>query len=158
MERYECESRLVVTCRQSPSPGRQQVIVQLRHQQKHKPYYDVSMPAEAASMIRNDVEWYTPVSMVPRIQALFPVVTAQQIHKAWTVMSETLWKRDLDQLESVRLLLGDRDDVDVFKIDVDDGVEQVCWGMRNIAVRLRGEIVEVAVDATCEFYTKLSKP
>jgi hypothetical protein len=109
-------------------------------------------------MIRNDVEWYTPVSMVPRIQALFPVVTAQQIHKAWTVMSETLWKRDPDQLESVRLLLGDRNDVNVFKIDVDDGVEQVCWGMRNIAVQLRGEIVEVAVDATCEFYARLSKP
>jgi hypothetical protein len=143
MERYKCGSSLIVTCRASQSPYKRQVIIQLRHMKKHKPYYDVSMPAEAASMIRESIEWQTPTSMVPKIQALFLAVTAQQVHAAWARMSETLWKRDANQLESVKLLLAEnREDVDVFEVEVETGVEQVCWGMKEIVSQLKGKVVE----------------
>jgi hypothetical protein len=108
------------------------------------------MPPEAAAMIREEVEWQTPVAMVPKIQALYSAVTAQQIHSAWSLMSETLWKRKPNQLESVTLLLEERDDIDVFKIEIDARIEQVCWGMKKMVSRLKGQVVEVAVDATCE--------
>ena len=68
------------------------IRVKLQHFDNHAPYYDVEMPPEAATMIRENLEWSTLVSLVPKIQAAHPNVTANQIHAAWTGMSETLWK------------------------------------------------------------------
>jgi len=57
-----------------------------------------------------------------------PNVTANQMHFAWTRMSETLWKRDADQLLSVKALLMEcRDETDIFDIPMMEGVEQVAW-------------------------------
>jgi len=92
------------------------VAVQLKHAARHVGYVDVSMPPEALAMIRDNVEWLTPVVMVTKVQAAFPNVTAQQIHRAWTEMSEPF------------------DDVDIFEPeDVPEGVEMLCWGMKKIA-------------------------
>jgi hypothetical protein len=127
------------------------VTIRLDHHERHPPYYNVAMPSDAIQMIRESLEWTTPVSMVPKVQALFPKVTAKQIHAAWTSMSEAIWKRDANQLVSAEMLLQEwTDDVEIFKIDVIDGVEQLCWGMRKILFQLKGKIVEIAVDATCE--------
>ena len=107
------------------------------------------MPAGAAEIIRNNLEWSTPVALVGRIQEQFPIVTANQIHAAWTTMSEVMWKRDKDQLASAKLLLGEfHKDVDIFDIEVDEGVQQVCWGMKKIVSLLKGKIVEIAIDET----------
>ena len=66
-------------------------------------------------------------------------------------MSEVMWKRDKDQLASAKLLLTEfQKDVDIFDIEVDEGVQQVCWGMKKIASLLKGKIVEIAIDATCQ--------
>ena len=66
-------------------------------------------------------------------------------------MSETLWKREKDQLSSAKILLNEyRDDVDVFEVDVQDGVQQLCWGMKKILAELKGKVIEIAVDATCK--------
>ena len=108
---------------------------------------------EALEIIRTNLEWTTPVSMVGRIQGLFPNVTAKQIHAAWTQMSDVLWRQDNDQLKSASLLLDELgDDVDVFEIEAVEGVKQVCWGMKKIAGRLKGKIVEIAIDATCQCF------
>ena len=37
---------------------------------------------EALEIIRTNLEWSTPVSMVSQVQGLFPNVTAKQIHAA----------------------------------------------------------------------------
>ena len=42
------------------------------------------------------------------------------------------------------------DDVDIFDIEVEEGVQQVCWGMKKIRERLRGKVIEIRIDATCE--------
>jgi hypothetical protein len=62
-------------------------------------------------------------------------------------------KRDKDQLTSARKLLEEHEqDVDVFEIKGTEGVEQLCWGMKKIARQLLGKVVEIGIDATCEFY------
>ena len=66
-------------------------------------------------------------------------------------MSETIWKRDVQQLPSVKTLLGElQDDVAILDLLEIDGVEQVAWVMKKIALPLRGQIVEIGMDATCE--------
>ena len=76
---------------------------------------------------------------------------AKQVHAAWTEMSETLWKRDQYQLTSAGILLNEYSvDVDMFEIPVAEGVEQLCWGIKKVVSRLKGKVVEVAIDVTCE--------
>jgi hypothetical protein len=66
-------------------------------------------------------------------------------------MSETLWKRDIQQLPSVRALLGELgDDVAILDLPEIEGVEQVAWVMKQIVLPLQGKLVEIGIDATCK--------
>jgi hypothetical protein len=153
MKRYPCESKLSISCRaRKDNEDQLDVTIQLKHAAKHVGYLDVSMPPEALTMIRDNVQWMTPVAMVTQVQAAFPNVTAAQIHRAWVEMSEPFWRFDDDQLLSTKKLLEEHtDDVDIFEPDdVPEGVEMVCWGMKKIATPLKGKVVEIGVDATCK--------
>ena len=76
--------------------------------------------------------------------------TAKQVHRAWTEMSKELWKRDNLQLPSAKILLEEYSKlVDIFNIKIEEGVQQLCWGMKKIGERLRGRVVEIGIDATC---------
>jgi len=151
MKRYPCRSRLIISCRETKD-GLTKVAVHLDHHAKHVHYVDVSMPPGALDIVRENVEWLTPVAMVAKVQAAFPDVTAGQIHTAWMQMSQQYWRRDDLQLPSAEKLLADfGDDVDVFNPqEVPDGVEILCWGMKKIAEPLKGRCVEVGLDATCK--------
>jgi hypothetical protein len=129
------------------------VSVRIHHHAKHLPYYDVAMPPGASEMIREHIEWLTPVAMVTKIQESFPSVTAQQIHNAWANMSEIYWRRDDNQMKSALALLDEYpDDIDKFEpMNVPDGVEIACWGMKKIAASLEGKVVEIGLDATCKY-------
>lgn len=82
---------------------------------------------------------------------MFPHVTAAQVHAAWTKMSEIFWKCEKEQMSSARALLDKLGpDVEKFELNVPEGVSHLCWGMKKIAERLRGQIIELGVDATCE--------
>ncbi|KAJ6607050.1 hypothetical protein B0H10DRAFT_2073246 [Mycena sp. CBHHK59/15] len=150
MKRYPCGSKLSIVCRAVKDTDDVLVDVKLRHAGSHVSYVDVSMPPAALDMIREYVEWLTPGAMVTKVQATFPDISAAQIHRVWTEMSEVYWRRDDAQLLSAEILLSEHgDDVDVFKPeDVPEGVEMLCWGMKKIAEPLRGRIVEIGVDAT----------
>ena len=151
MTRYDCKSSLIVSCVRRGPDERQTVSVRLHHHLNHNPYYDVALPPGAADIIREQLEWSTPVSITPKVQEAFPHVTGKQVHAAWTVMSETLWKRAKEQLLSAETLLREfEDDVDVFDVPVEEGVEQLCWGMKKIGEKLRGKVVEIGIDAACE--------
>ena len=141
-------------CIRGESPSSRIVSVRIQHHKRHLPYYDVAMPPEAADIICENMEWTTPVSIIPKVQAAYPQVTGKQVHWAWTEMSEVLWKRDHMQLPSAKMLLEEfDDDVDVFKIDVAKGVQQLCWGMKKILAHLKGKVVEIGMDATCKALT-----
>lgn len=151
MTRYNCESRLIVSCIPKGAELLRVVTVLLNHHENHLPYYDVSLPDGATQIIHENLEWSTPVSITPKVQASFPNVTSKQVHAAWTEMSEALWKRDPVQLISAEKLLREfREDVDVFELEVAEGVEQLCWGMKKIASKLKGKVVEIGIDATCK--------
>jgi hypothetical protein len=114
-------------------------------------YYNVALPPGASQIIHENLEWSTPVSMTPRVQAMYLHIMGKQIHTAWTQMSETLWRRDKEQLPSAETLLREfGDDIDVFNIEAEKGVQQLCWGMKKIRERLRGKVVEIRIDATCK--------
>ena len=52
MHRYDCKSALNVSCRTKQSDaGTYTVTIWLEHHIKHTPYYDVSLPPEAAAVI-----------------------------------------------------------------------------------------------------------
>lgn len=57
----------------------------------------------------------------------------------------------MEARERSAILLNEyRDDVDVFEVDVQDGVQQLCWGVKKILAELKGKVIEIAVDATCK--------
>jgi len=93
----------------------------------------VTMPPAAIEMIRENLEWSTPSGLVSKIQS-------------------SLWKRDRDQLISAKIVLSEHpDEVDVFDVVAEDGVEQLCWGQKRILASLKGKVVEIGMDATCTF-------
>lgn len=115
MKRYPCRSRLIISCRETNN-RLTKVAVSLEHHIKHVNYVDVSMPLGAEDLVRENVEWLTPVTMVAKVQAAFPDVTAAQIHTAWMQMSQQYWRRDDNQLPSAVKLLGEfRDEGDIFE-------------------------------------------
>lgn len=154
MKRFPCRSQLSISCRHIKHEESDDglVTVRLEHHHQHVHYVDVSMPADALQMIRDNLEWLTPTAMVTKVHAAFPNVTRLQIHTTWSEMSEVFWRREKEQLPSAKKLLEEYgEEADVFSPEkVPDGVEMLCWGMQKIAGPLKGKIVEVGVDATCE--------
>ncbi|KAF8156162.1 hypothetical protein K438DRAFT_1777588 [Mycena galopus ATCC 62051] len=141
MHRFDCKSRLRVSCLDEEE-GQHKISISLRHLNSHVPYYDVSLPPEAAAIIRDGIEWSTPVQMVGRIQNLFPNVTAGQVHSAWSEMSEILWKRDPMQFASAQILLGELgDDVDVLDVHPAEGLGGDIYDGQYIT--LRGFRIEI---------------
>ncbi|KAH9032961.1 hypothetical protein EDB85DRAFT_1890400 [Lactarius pseudohatsudake] len=150
MHRYSCKSKLNISCRANPkSEETYTITIWLEHHSRHTPYYDVAMPPEAAAMIRESIEWSTPNEITKRVQSIYPSITANQVHTAWTTMSETLWKRGTQQLPSVKTLLEELQvDAAILDLPAIEGVEQVAWVMTKIMAALRGTIVEIGMDAT----------
>jgi len=97
-------------------------MIWLEHHKRHTPYYDVSLPPEAAAMIHEKLEWTSPCEMAKKVLTIFPTALHQQVHKTWMTMSETLWKRDAEQLSSVKLLLSEcKDNVNLLDIPILEG-------------------------------------
>ncbi|OCH83594.1 hypothetical protein OBBRIDRAFT_742933, partial [Obba rivulosa] len=151
MHCFPCCSSLVIAFKDS-HPGLSElraISINIQHHDSHIPYYKVDLPGDAAQLIAERVHWSTPNEIVREVQAMHPYVTAAQVHGAWSKMSEVLWKRHKDQVSSAKMLLDEfKNDVDFFIVDISDGVEQVCWGIKQIAAQLQGKIVEIGLDAT----------
>ena len=153
MHHYGCKSKLNISCRASSGvwENMRTITIWLDHQSRHPPYYDVTLPPKAVETIREELKQTTPSEMARWIQIAYPNVSTKQVHKAWTTMSETLWKRDAEQILSAKtLLMEHQDDVDLLTIPATDGVEQVAWVRKKIMGPLRGKIVEIGIDATCK--------
>ncbi len=158
MPRFPCKSSLVIVCKRANHLSldeKQLVTIRLKHACPHTHYFNVDLPPEAADIIREGLEWSTPNEMtVTRVQhrSSYPNVTAAPIHSAWTRMSDVLWKRNQYQSPSAKILRSEfGDQIEVLDCDPAEGVEQLAWGMCLIVEQLRGKVVEIGVDATCEF-------
>ncbi|EIN06505.1 hypothetical protein PUNSTDRAFT_90128 [Punctularia strigosozonata HHB-11173 SS5] len=110
------------------------------------------MPPEALDIIRANLRTSIPNALVSVIHERWPYVSPNQIHRAWSTMSEILWKRQDDQFTSGCELLTEYQEqgrVDLLEdLQVDDGVTILAWGLPEIAAKIGATLVEVAMDAT----------
>ena len=144
---------MTISCRTNPQREEKTytILIWLEHHMKHTPYYDVSLPPAATVLIRENLECHCLNEVAKKVLLSHPSVTAKQVHAAWTKMSETLWKRDNEQVASVKALLAEhQDDAAILDLPRMEGVEQVAWVMKKIVLPLQGKIVEIGIDATCE--------
>jgi hypothetical protein len=150
MDRFSCDSHLSITI-QLVGTSRQAITVRLEHGTHHVPYYDVALLDEVATMIKENLH-LIPSILAQTIQKKYPQVTAQQVYRTWAVFSETQWKRNDNQYTSAETLLHEMEnDVDIFPIEAPSGVTALAWGVHKLAELVKQEVVEVAIDATCEF-------
>jgi len=77
MSRFKCKSQLIISC---GGQDLRTIKVQLNHHDNHITYYDVALPPGASQIIRENLEWSTPVSLYPRVQAIYPHITGKKIH------------------------------------------------------------------------------
>ena len=153
MCRYECKSKLNISCQANSVTGKRthSISIWLEHHKRHIPCYDVTLPSTVSEMIWENLEWTCPNEIAKKVQIDYPAVSTTQIYTAWSTMSESLWKRDTEQLPSDNALLGDfKGEVDVLDLPAMESVEQIAWVMKKIVLPLQGMIVEVGIDATCK--------
>ena len=120
---------------------------------RHTPYFDVSVPKEVVEMIRRNIDWALPNDLTRKIRNDYPAVTPKQIMTIWAKLAQELWKRKPEnQMESAAILLKESNDItDLFVLEVEEGVDQLAWGMKKIAHLLGTGIIEVGIDATCKW-------
>jgi hypothetical protein len=156
MDRYPCNSKLIIRCREIDSGESIEVGVTISHR-KHTQYYNVSMPADVLDLIQSQLTQCPPNILLPEIQARYPHITNSQVHSAWLSMSEKTWKKDQDQITSARMVLSECKDIELLELGVPEGVVMVAWGNTRIAACLTGKVTEIVIDATCECSGFLSK-
>lgn len=160
MHRYNCKSKLNISYHANPRSEEKTytISILLEHHLKHTPYYDVSLPTEAAVLIWENLECHCPNKVAKKVLLTYPSITAKQVHTAWTMMSKTLWKWDREQLAPVKALLNKlQDEVAILDIPEMEGVDQIAWVMKKIVLPLQGKIVEIGIDATCKRSSEYQK-
>jgi hypothetical protein len=130
-----------------------EVRVTLVHNCRHEHYVDVSMPGDARQFIIDNID-LTPGDLYSRVASNWPTIERYQVYHTWSRNAEGLWKRDDDPIISAKSLLqGWKDDVDLFDLALENDVIGMAWGIKNVAQRVQGMIVEIALDATCESFS-----
>lgn len=151
MDRFECNGQLNIRIKPSEDGRHPHTLVHvtLKHERKHVGYYDVSMPPEAVDMIRNFLS-VSPTEIAAKVTSAHPHLVPKQVYRFWTKLSVELWQHDADPSKSIEILLDQHPDTDLWHLVVPEGVTAVAWGMKAIAERIAGSVVEIAVDATCQ--------
>jgi hypothetical protein len=111
------------------------------------------MPPEALSYIKAQLH-LTPGIIASQLAETFPDLTQAQVYAAWSRLSETYWKKDEDPFISAsQLLREDVRGVDLWDLQVPDGVTAIAWGCRRISNKIGAKVLEIGLDATCEFFS-----
>ena len=161
MKRWQCGSKLSISS--SETHGRVKITIRLTHnaphldeQNNHIPYYDVSLPGGAAAIIRENLEWSSPSDLVSQVQLVFPQVTGKQIHHAWRQMSQEIWRRSDDPVDSAHQLLWEYQqqsgEAHLLDVEVPEGVEILAFCFPRVFDALQNDdqkIEEIGMDATC---------
>jgi hypothetical protein len=78
-------------------------------------------------------------------------VTLLQVHHIWCSLIKGMWQQAEDQIKLACLLLEEYNkakQVDLFILNVLEGVMAVAWGLPKIACQVVGQVKEVAIDVT----------
>jgi hypothetical protein len=150
MDRFDCDGYLGLSCRSSESRGLV-FRVMMTHAHAHVQYQNVSMPSDALEFIQANLNTL-PHDLHKKLSEQHPDLTQAQVYATWKQNAEILWKRDEDPLQSGSMLLQEwEDDVDIFNLSLPEGVTALGWGVKRVSNRISGMVVEIVLDATCEF-------
>jgi MULE transposase domain len=81
-------------------------------------------------------------------------LTEKQIYAYWAQMNTGVWRLKEDQIESALAILAKVDgvNIDIIPVPAEDGISALAFAFRD-ALKLYGEqIIEVAMDSTCQAY------
>ncbi|KIJ28041.1 hypothetical protein M422DRAFT_83734, partial [Sphaerobolus stellatus SS14] len=121
------------------------IFVLVEHHHPRVKYFQVDLLREALEKIHNNI-WAVPCALAAKIRKDFTYVTSQQVYLTWVTLSETLWKRVEDQLESATTLLREMyEDADILQVETVAGVTALGWGLKQISKSLEGKIVAIAI-------------
>jgi hypothetical protein len=150
MYRFKCNGQVSITVKTDRYDARQSILdITMDHQCQHIKYYDVSMPEDAVKYIIDHIQ-LPPGLLATEVTKRWKHITRAQVYSAWTRNVQHLWKIEEDPLHSGRKLLGQwSNEVDLFDLQLPDGVIALGWGIRSIANRIKHLVIEVALDATC---------
>lgn len=153
MDRFKCQGELNIRIKEHwRDPTRLTTMISMKHQVRHVTYTDISMPSKALSFIQEKFN-STPGAIAADLVKRYPKITPKQVHTAWSRHSEKFWRRDDNALHSAAKLLKEfTGEVDHWELEVPDGVVAVAWGARTVAHRIASQLVEVGLDATCEYF------
>jgi hypothetical protein len=153
MNRFSCESRLHIAISHR-TDGSQEVVVRLRHEVQHESYVDVALPPQALKLISEHVGIAKPADLLPAVHALDGCkhVSNAQVYRAWSELSQVIWRRDDDAFASALKLLEEYEEdgrAVRLNIPLPDGVTAIAWALPEIAERVAKKVKELAIDATC---------
>jgi hypothetical protein len=157
MDRFECHSRLDIAITHRTN-GVQDISIRLLHAHRHDDYVNVAMPPAAFDLVLQHIDIAKPADLLPVVQALDGCghVSGAQVYRAWTELSEVIWRRDVNPAVSAQKLLEEYEEdgkAQRLVFALPDGVTAIAWALPEIAHRVAANIKEVALDATCEFHS-----
>jgi hypothetical protein len=124
------------------------VIVDLRHNSQHPSYVFTSTPKEAIEEMKRMLD-YSPTKVAGKLRKKWSWLRQKQIYRLWSQLCEASWRHDANPMESAKRLICEDASVDLWDLQVPEGVVALAWGMKRISKRIGREIVEIGIDATC---------
>lgn len=152
MDRFNCNGQLNIRVIPHIRDERWFITdISITHEIGHVPYIDVSIPTNALEYIKKQAH-SNPALIAADLVKEYPQITRPQVYTAWSRHSEQYWKKSDDPILSVtEFLKGLPKKVDFWDLEVPEGVVAVAWGCRKVGEAIGSRLVEVALDATCEF-------
>jgi hypothetical protein len=151
MDRFDCKGALTIRIKPHLWADNLHLItIMIQHEEAHVRYLDISMPAEAFEYIKSQLH-LTPGLIASQLAETFPELTQAQVYAAWSRLSEAYWKKDENPLVSARKLLEeDTRGVNIWELEVPEGVTAIAWGCQKISQKIGAQVLEIGLDATCE--------
>ena len=149
MVRYPCQGTLKVVVELDTVDESQYVVIAaLQHNCQHPSYVFISTPKEAIEEMKKMLD-YSPTEVAGKLRKKWGWLRQKQIYRLWSQLCEASWRRDANPMESAKRLIREDASVDLWDLQVPDGVVALVWGMKRISERIGREIVEIGIDATC---------
>ncbi|CAG8450754.1 12527_t:CDS:1 [Racocetra fulgida] len=100
----------------------------------------------------------TPRVIWENIGTNYPNITEKQIYYWWLNLSQHLWKKDDNQIQSAIKIIESYTGIEIILTITDDEVTMISFGIIEIINRLGVNAVEIGIDATCMYsYLFLAK-
>ncbi|RIB19546.1 hypothetical protein C2G38_2136760 [Gigaspora rosea] len=143
MQRFHCRGWLTLTI----DLQKFQVTIELTHEY-HAEYVDVRVMNEIKEYIQTNLQ-QMPRNIWENLGTRSVNITEKQIYYWWMTLSQHIWKKDENQIQSAIKIIEQYDNIEILLTVEDSGVTMISFGVKEIINRLGVNAVEIGVDATC---------